>query len=84
MREISCTERVKNEVTRRVKEECNILYTVKRRKNNWVGHILRKDLLSKTVTEGKIEVTGRRERRHKQLLDDLKKINKACTGKRKH
>jgi len=48
MREISCTERVKNEVTRRVKEESNILYTVKRRKNNWVDHILRKDLPSKT------------------------------------
>jgi len=37
---------------------------------------LRKNCLLKHVTEGKIEerleVTGRRERRRKQLLDDLK------------
>lgn len=32
--EFSWTERVKNEVIHRVKEESNILHTVKRRKNN--------------------------------------------------
>ena len=53
-----------------------ILHTVKRRKANWVGHILRRDCLLKHVIKGKvhgmIEVTGRRGRRCKQLLDDLK------------
>jgi hypothetical protein len=61
---------------RRVKEERNILHTVKRRDGNWIGHILRRNCLLKHVIEGKvkgkIEVTGRRGRRPKQLLDDLK------------
>jgi hypothetical protein len=72
---ISCTDRVKNEVLHRVKEERNILHTTKRRKANWVGHILRRNCLLKHVIEGKlegmIEMTGRRGRRRKQLLDDL-------------
>jgi hypothetical protein len=60
----------------RVKEERNILQTIKRRKANWIGHILRRNCLLSHVIEGKlegrIEMTGRRGRRHKQLLDDLK------------
>jgi hypothetical protein len=31
---------VRNEVLYRVKEERNVLYTIKRRKANWIGHIL--------------------------------------------
>jgi hypothetical protein len=64
------------EVWHRVKEERNILHTVKRRKANWIGHILRRNCLLKHVSEGKIEgmieVTGRRGRRRKQLLDGFK------------
>jgi hypothetical protein len=45
---------------------------IKRRKVNWVGHILRRHHIRKHVIEGKIkgtiEVTGRRGRRRKQLL----------------
>jgi hypothetical protein len=52
------------------------LHTIKRRKANWIGHILRRNSLLKQVIEGKlegrIEVTGRRGRRRQQLLDDLK------------
>jgi hypothetical protein len=59
-----------------VKEERNIVLTIKRRKANWIGHILRRNCLLKHVIEGKlegrIEMTGRRGRRRKQLLDDLK------------
>jgi hypothetical protein len=59
----------------RVEEDRNILLTVKGRKANWVGHILHGNCLSKHVIEGKverrIEVTGRREMRRKQLLDIL-------------
>jgi hypothetical protein len=66
----------KCEVLHRVKEERNILHTIKRRKTNWIGHILRRNCLLKHVTEGKLErrteMTGRRGRRRKQLLDDLK------------
>jgi hypothetical protein len=59
----------------RVKEKRNTLCTVKRRKANVVGHVLHKNFLLKRVIEekieGKIEVNGTRERRLKQLLDDI-------------
>jgi hypothetical protein len=77
LEKISWTDRVRNEeVLNRVKEERNIVHTIKRRKANWIGHVLRRNFLLKHVIEGKlegrIEMTGRRGRRRKQLLDDLK------------
>jgi hypothetical protein len=64
---------VKNEdVWHRVKEESNILLTVQLKKANWVGHIVHTNCLLKHVIGGKTEMTGRRERRRQQLLDDLK------------
>jgi hypothetical protein len=52
-----------------------ILQTIKRRKNNWIGHNLRRICLLKYVIEGKIEsliaVAEGRKRRYTQLLDDL-------------
>ena len=42
------------EVLHKVKER-NTLHTVKRRKANWIGHILRRNGLLKHVTEGKME-----------------------------
>jgi hypothetical protein len=64
-------------VLHRVKEVRNILHTIKRRKANCIGHILRRNCLLKHVIEGKlegrIEMTGRRGTRRKHLLDDLKK-----------
>jgi len=73
--EVSCTDRVRNEIVlKRVKEERNILQT--KRKTNWIGHGLRINCLLKRVTEGKtkgrIDVTGRQGRRRKQLLDGLR------------
>jgi hypothetical protein len=77
MEKISWTDRVRNEeVLHRVKEESNILHTIKRSKANWIGHILRRNCLLKHGIEGKlegrIEMMGRRGRRRKQLLDNLK------------
>jgi hypothetical protein len=50
------------------------------RKANSIGHVLRRNCLLKHVTEGniegKIELTGRRGRRRKQLLDDRKEKRK--------
>ena len=74
--EISWTDRVRNEeVFHRTKEERNVLQTIKRRKVNWIGHILNRNCLLKLVIEEKVEerveMTGRRGRRCKQLLDDL-------------
>jgi len=54
----------------------NILHTVQRRQGNWIGHILRRNCTVKPVMEGKLkwrtEMTARRGRRFKQLLNDLK------------
>jgi hypothetical protein len=77
MEKISWTDHVRNEeVLHRVKEERNIIPTIKRRKTNWIGHILRRNCLLNHVIEGKLEgrmeMTGRRERRRMQVLDDLK------------
>jgi hypothetical protein len=89
MEKISWTGRVRNEdVLHRVKEERNILHTTKRRKGSWFGHILRRNCLLKHVTEGKIEgrteVTERRGRTRKQLLEDLKERRGYCKLKEKH
>jgi len=67
---------VRNEdVLLRVKEQRNILHEVRKRKANWIGHILRRNCLLQRVTEGKIqggiEVTRRQVRRRRKLLDDL-------------
>jgi len=74
---ISWTDRVRNEeVLLRVKEQRNILHEISKRKANWIGHILRINCLLQQVIEAKIkgwiEVAGRRGRRHRKLLDDLK------------
>jgi hypothetical protein len=59
-----------------VKEQSNILHEISKRKANWIGHILRRNFLLQQVIEGKIkggiELTGRRGRKHRKLLDDLK------------
>jgi hypothetical protein len=62
MENIIWAKRVKNEeVLHRVMEK-NIVHSMKRRKANWIGHILRRNCLLKHVIEGKlegrIEVTG--------------------------
>jgi hypothetical protein len=60
----------------RVKEQRNILHEIRKRKANWIGHILRRNWLLQRVTGGKIqegiEVTGIQGRRRRKLLDDLK------------
>jgi hypothetical protein len=66
------------EVLLRFKEQRNILHEISKRKANWFGHILRRNCLLRKVIEGKIkgwiEVTGRRGKRRRKLLDDLKEM----------
>ena len=66
----------------RVSEQRNILHEIRKRKANWIGHILRRNCLLKEVIEGKIkgqiEVTRRRGRRRKTLLDDLEDRRGYC------
>jgi hypothetical protein len=74
---ISWTGHVRNEdVLLRVKGQGIILHEISKRKANWIGHILRRNCLLQRVIEGKIkgriEMTGRRGRRSRKLLDDLK------------
>jgi hypothetical protein len=76
MEMISPTDHVRNEeVLQRVKEERNILHTAKEGRLN-VGYIVHRNCLLKRMIEGRLErrikMTGRRGRRSKQLLDDLK------------
>jgi hypothetical protein len=73
----------------RVKEERrNIVQTIKRRKANWIGHILRRNCLLKHVIKGKIkgriELTRRQGRRHNLLSDDLQEKRHYWKLKYKH
>jgi hypothetical protein len=56
LKKISWTERVGNEVLQKVKEERNILQTIKRRKANWLGHVLRRNCLLQGVGEFAVHV----------------------------
>jgi hypothetical protein len=53
-----------------------MLHKIKRLKRDWIGHILHRNCLLKHVIEreieGRIEVTERRGRRYKKLLDEFK------------
>jgi hypothetical protein len=73
LEKISWTDRVRNEeVLHRVNEEKNILHTIKRRKANWIGQVMRRNCRLNHVIYGKMEGTGRWGRKRKQLLDDIK------------
>jgi hypothetical protein len=77
MEKISWTDRVNNEtVLHRVKEERNILHTIRRRTANWTGHTLHRNCLLSHIIEGKIRGTRRLGKRRKQLLDDLKEARR--------
>jgi ribosomal 50S subunit-associated protein YjgA (DUF615 family) len=70
---------VRNEdVLLRVKEQRNILHEIRKRKANWIGHILRRNCILQRVIEGKIQggidVTERQGRRCRKLLDDLEEM----------
>jgi hypothetical protein len=59
----------------RVKEQRNVLHEIRKRKANWIPHILGRNCLLQRVIEGKIqggiEVTGIQGKRRRKLLDDL-------------
>ena len=64
MEKISWTDHVRNEeVSLRVDEQRNMLHEIRKRKANWIGHILRRNCLLKQVMErkikGEMEVTRR-------------------------
>ena len=64
-----------------VNEQRNILHEIRKRKANWIGHILRRNCLLQVIEgkiKGQIEVTRRRGRRCNKLLDDLKDRRGYC------
>ena len=73
IREILSCDHCPLNITTQNEHEATIL---RKRKTNWIGHILRRNCLLQQVIEGKIkgqiEVTRRQWRRRKKLLDDLK------------
>jgi hypothetical protein len=84
MEKVSWTDRVRNEeVSCGVKEERDIVKTIIRRKDDRIGHILRRNCLMKQVIEGtiegRLEVTGGRGKRRKYPLDDLKEKSGYCS-----
>ena len=73
MEKISWTDHARNEhVLLRVNEKRSILHEIRKRKANWIGHILRRNCLLKQIIEGKIKGEMEVTRRRKKLLDDLK------------
>jgi len=54
-------DRVRNESLHKVKEKRDSLHTIKRRKANWIGHILHSNCLLKQVIQGKN--TGKNSRK---------------------
>ena len=55
MEKIIWTDHVRNEVLLRVNEQRNILHEIRKRKTDWIGHILHRNCLLKQDIEGKIK-----------------------------
>jgi hypothetical protein len=67
MGKISGIDHVRNEdVLLRVKEQRNILHVIRKRKANWIGHILCRNCLLQRVTKGKIKGGDRSDRKTKK------------------
>jgi len=76
---INWTDRVRNyEVLQRVKKERNILHTIKRRKANWIDHILHSNCLVKQVNEGK------KQERREEEEEDVSNYSMIFRKKRLH
>ena len=62
---------MKNErVLLRVKEQRNILHEIRKRKANWIGHILRRNCLLEQVIEGKIKGGVRSDRKTRRKTSE--------------
>jgi hypothetical protein len=77
MEKIGWAASVRNqEVLHSVKEEKNIIQTIKIRKTTGIGNILHMNRFLNHVIKrnigGRMEVNGRRGRRRNQLLNDIK------------
>jgi hypothetical protein len=77
MEKICWNDHVKDgEVLFIVMKQRNILHEISKQKANWIGHIFRRNCLLRQFIfkklKGGIYVSGKRGRRRRKLLDDLK------------
>ena len=72
-------DRVTNEeVLKRVGEKRQVIREIKKRKANWLGHVMRRDCLLRDAIEGTVEGKRMRGRRRVQLMDDVRAGRKYC------
>ncbi|KAJ8880142.1 hypothetical protein PR048_016605 [Dryococelus australis] len=82
MERISWVERVSNEVLERVDERRKLLKVIRERKNNWMGHSLRRECLLTDAMEGIVCGKRLKGRRRYKLIDDIKGSGKCMDLKR--
>jgi hypothetical protein len=78
---IRCTGHVGNKVLRNQRAEKYPTYN-KKKEANCIGHSWHRNDLLKQIIQSKIEVTERRRRRRKQLLDNLAERENTGNSKR--
>ena len=71
------------EVLDLIREERNLVDTILKRKKNWIGHIIRREGLLKTVTEGRMEGKRGRGRPRIGMIYELKEGSYVCDHEEK-
>jgi ribosomal 50S subunit-associated protein YjgA (DUF615 family) len=67
MEKNSWTDHVRSEeLLLRVNEQRNILHEIRKRKANWIGHILRRNCLQQQVIEGTIKGSDESDKKMKK------------------
>ena len=61
------------EVLRRIGEKRSLMKTLTRRRNNLIGHILRRDGLLKTIVEGQVDGKNGKGRPRTKYIEEMKK-----------
>ena len=73
MEKINWSEKVTDEqVLDRIGEKITLINNILRRKDNWIGHILRRNWLLHDAIDGQITEVKVVGRRRTQLLDDFR------------
>ena len=72
LEKVNWSDRISNEeVLTMVNESRCLIETIRQRKKNWVGHVLRGNGLLRDVLEGRMVEKARVGRRREKMLDDL-------------
>ena len=72
LEKVSWSDRISNEeVLTMVNESRCLIKTIRQRKKNWIGHVLRGNGLLRDVLEGRMLGKARVGRRREKMLDDL-------------